>query len=120
MKRFSKLTYLYMYLGSVVVLVIFLSIFSSYKIKRDARVTYVDTLPGSIMAMTIPPFGIFIEEKYIDQGDAKGSILAHERIHWLQYQELGLFGFYNKYINGWLKNGRLYNEMEADARKRSE
>jgi hypothetical protein len=120
MKTFSKRVYLYIYLGSLVVLVIFLSIFSSYKIKKDAPVTYVDSLPGSIMAMTLPPFGIFIEERYIDEGDAKGSILAHERIHWLQYQERGLFGFYNDYINGWLRHGRLYNEMEEDARKRSE
>ena len=120
MKTFSKRLYLYIYLGSVVVLVIFLSIFSSYKIKKDTPVTYVDSLPGSIMAMTLPPFGIFIEEKYVNDGDAPGSILAHERIHWLQYQELGLFGFYNKYINGWLRHGRIYNEMEEDARKRNE
>lgn len=120
MKTFSKRVYLYTYLGSIVALVIFLSIFSSYKIKKNAHVTYVDSLPGSLMAVTIPPFGIFIENKYKDEGDGKGSILAHERIHWLQYQERGLFEFYNDYISGWLRDGRLYNEMEADARKRSE
>lgn len=80
---------------------------------------YVKNLPGSIMAMTIPPFGIYIEEEYVDEGDAPGSILAHERIHWFQYQERRLFGFYSAYIVDWIKHGRLYNELEEDARERS-
>ncbi len=80
---------------------------------------YIKSLPGSLMATTIPPLGIFIEEKYIDEGDGKGSILGHERIHWLQYQERGLLGFYSAYISGWLKDGRLYNELEYDARNRN-
>lgn len=119
MKIFSKHLYLHIYLGSVIVLVIFLAIFSSYRIKKEARVTYIDSLPGRIMAMTLPPFGIFIEEKYIDEGDAPGSILAHERIHWLQYQKRGLYGFYGKYLSDWIRHGRLYNELEQDARDRS-
>ena len=100
-------------------IIILVGIYSSFQIKKPAPVRYVKNIPGSIMATTIPPFGIYIEEKYIDEGDGKGSILAHERIHWLQYQERGLWGFYGTYLSGWLKHGRLYNELEYDARNRN-
>lgn len=114
MKRFS------LWLGIIAIIsIVFIAALSHFRIAQDAPVTYVHSLPGSIMAMTIPPFGIYIEDAYRDEGDAKGSILAHERIHWLQYQERGLLGFYGCYIKGWLQNGRLYNELEIDARKRS-
>lgn len=103
----------------VFILILTVSIYSLIQIKHEAPVTYVKNIPSSIMAMTIPPFGIFIEEKYIEEGDEKGSILGHERIHWLQYQERGIFGFYSAYISGWIKHGRLYNELEYDARNRN-
>lgn len=82
-------------------------------------VNYVNYLPGKIMAMTIPPFGIFIEKKYESEGNQSGSILAHERIHWLQYQELGLWKFYVNYFAGYIKYGRFNAPMEIDARARS-
>lgn len=104
---------------AVFIIVLATLLYSLFQIKKSAPVKYVRNIPGSLMAMTIPPFGIFIEEKYIDEGDGKGSILAHERIHWLQYQERGLAGFYFAYISGWLKHGRLYNELEYDARNRN-
>ena len=77
-------------------------------------------LPGKQMAATIPPFGIFIEGKYKDEGDGKGSLLAHERIHWEQYKEMGFFNFYYEYIGEFVKHGRVNNHwMEIDARERS-
>ena len=103
----------------IIILLTGLSLYSYFRIGKSAPVTYVRDLPGSIMATTIPPFGIFIEQKYENEGDGKGSILAHERIHWLQYQERGLWGFHKTYLFGWIQHGRLYNELEYDARRRS-
>ena len=57
----------------------------SNQVKREQVVYLPFDLPGKQMAATIPPFGIFIEGKYKDEGDGKGSLLAHERIHWEQY-----------------------------------
>lgn len=102
------------------VLVLFLAIYSNGAIKKPAPLKYVNILPGSIMAITIPPFGIFIEEKYALEGSEPGTILAHEKIHWLQYQERGLFKFYLEYLSGWIKLGRFYNDLEKEARERSE
>ncbi len=66
---------------------------------------------------TIPPFGIFIEGKYKDEGDGKGSLLAHERIHWEQYQKMGFFNFYYEYLSEYIKHGRVNNHwMEVKAR----
>lgn len=109
----------YFLLSVILILFILISVFSLYQIKKEASVKYVRNIPGSMMAITIPPFGIFIEEKYINEGEDNGSILAHERIHWLQYQEFGLIKFYFKYLSGWIINGRIYNELEKDARARS-
>lgn len=103
----------------VIIAITAIALYSTRAIRKDAPVRYVNNLSGSIMAVTVPPLGIYIEKKYIDEGDGVGSILAHERIHWLQYQERGLWGFYGTYLNGWLKHGRLYNELEYDARNRS-
>jgi len=89
-------------------------------IKKE-RVIYMSVdIPGKQMAATIPPFGIFIEGKYKDEGDGKGSLLAHERIHWEQYKEMGFFNFYYEYIGEFVKHGRVNNHwMEIDARERS-
>lgn len=116
--RKIKTILLYIFL-IIVLLLVLLSWYSHFAIRKSAPVTYIHHIPGSIMATTIPPFGIFIEEKYKNEGDGHGTVLAHEKIHWLQYQERGLWGFYRKYIFGWLKHGRLYNELEIDARNRS-
>ena len=87
---------------------------------KKERVIYVPfDIPGTQMAATIPPFGIFIEEKYKNEGDGKGSLLAHERIHWVQYQEMGFFNFYYEYISEYVKHGRFNHWMEKDARDRS-
>lgn len=76
-------------------------------------------IPGDQMAITIPPFGIIIEKKFKMEGNRKGSILSHERIHWEQYKRMGLVGFYYNYFKGYLKYGRKYSPMEREARKLS-
>jgi len=87
---------------------------------KQEMVFYIPfNIPGSQMAATIPPFGIFIENKYQNETKGKGSILSHEKIHWMQYRKYGLLGFYTKYIYGYLKYGRKYSPMEEEARKLS-
>lgn len=117
MKKFGKI--LLCFVLVLVIIFSFCGVYSAFKINKPANVYYTKALPGKIMAMTIPPFGIFIEQRYISEGSESGTILAHERIHWLQYQERGLFKFYYEYFGGLIKHGRLYNDLEKDARKRS-
>jgi len=76
-------------------------------------------IPGSQMAATIPPFGIFIEHTYKVEGDSLGSILAHELVHWDQYRRMGLIKFYYAYTSEYLKHGRVNNWMEEEARQLS-
>ena len=75
--------------------------------------------PGKQMAATIPPFGIFIEKEYKNEDDAPGSILSHEKIHWNQYQRMGLIKFYYAYVSEYIKHGRIHNWMEEEARRLS-
>jgi len=72
-------------------------------------------IPGSQMAATIPPFGIFIESRY----KKDKSILKHELVHLHQYYNRGFFGFYTTYISEYVKYGRKYGPMEVEARKLS-
>ena len=105
------------------ILLLLLMVYMVYinQIKKE-RVIYLPfDIPGKQMAATIPPFGIFIEEKYKMEGDGKGTLLAHERIHWEQYQEMGFFKFYYEYFSEYVKHGRVNDHwMEVDARKRSQ
>ena len=104
-----------------IVIISILSVFTLDSTKKE-RVFYLPfDIPGSQMAATIPPLGIFIEEKYRGEGEGPGSILAHERIHWhQQYCKMGLVRFYSEYIDGYLEHGRKHGHpMEVEARKLS-
>jgi hypothetical protein len=89
-------------------------------INKKERIYYlpVDIL-GTQMAATIPPLGIFIEDEYENEGDVSGSILRHEKVHWEQYQRMGLIKFYYSYTSEYLKHGRINNWMEEEARRLS-
>jgi hypothetical protein len=56
-------------------------------------------IPGQQMAITIPPFGIFLESRFEkdDASDPCAHPLIHESIHWKQYERMGLFSFYYNY-----------------------
>ncbi len=90
-------------------------------LNKNERVYYIPfDIPGKQMAATIPPFGIFIEEKYTSDGDGPGSVLSHERVHWnKQYKEMGLIKFYYNYASVYIKHGRIDNWMEDEARELS-
>ncbi len=110
---------IYKYLLVFFLLALIIGMHSHNMIKRDAPVFYIPWLPGSLMAFTVPPLGIFIEQDYRGEGSGPGTILAHEKIHWQQFQERGLWGFYIEYWKGLIRDGRLYNDLEKDARARS-
>ena len=95
-----------------VLFVLFLLLF----ITKKNKTYYIPfDIPGSQMAMTIPPFGSFIELKYINNK----SILKHEMVHWSQYRKMGFWGFYKTYLYEYIKYGRKYGPMEVEARKLS-
>lgn len=88
----------------------------SFVFLRKDKVCYIPfNIPGSQMAATIPPFGIFIEDEY--KGNA--SLLNHELVHWDQYKRMGMFVFYRTYFSEYLKYGRINGPMEIEARKLS-
>lgn len=98
------------------IVLLLVCLFLIYSVVKKDKVYYIPfDIPGSQMAATIPPFGIFIEEKY--KGDK--SLLNHELVHWDQYDRMGFFGFYSTYISEYIKYGRKYGPMEVEARKLS-
>ena len=97
------------------ILILLITLLTYFLFKKD-KVYYIPfNIPGSQMAATIPPFGIFIESKY----KTDKSILRHEMVHWSQYQRMGFFGFYSTYISEYKKYGRKYGPMEVEARRLS-
>ena len=84
-------------------------------IKKETIYYIPFDIPGSQMAATIPPFGIFIEKKYEKNID----IINHEKVHWMQYKRMGLFDFYVTYFYEYFKYGRINGPMEIEARKLS-
>jgi hypothetical protein len=97
-------------------ILISITLFLLYSLIKEDKIYYIPfDIPGSQMAATIPPFGIFIEKKY--KGDK--SLLNHELVHWDQYNSMGFFGFYSTYLSEYVKYGRKYGPMEVEARKLS-
>ncbi|MCX6755708.1 MAG: hypothetical protein NT068_04220 [Candidatus Nomurabacteria bacterium] len=99
----------------IIFLIIFLIIlsFNFRNIKRIPKITYVRWLPKPRRGMTIPPFGIFVRKEVTEAWEEK-----HEDVHWAQYQKLGLFKFYFKYLYEFIKNGYFKNSFEIEARKK--
>ena len=81
--------------------------------KGEPNVIPLGSLPFDYNAMTVPPIGIFIRKDQI----SNQALLDHERVHWSQYQDRGLFGFYTDYY----QQARLYGydamPMELEARQ---
>jgi hypothetical protein len=63
--------------------------------------------------MTLPPFGIFIRKEF--EGDEQ--ILVHDLIHWNQYQRMGLFMYYFRYLAQMILIGYDTMPMEMEARQ---
>ena len=91
-----------------------------FNLTKTEKVVYLPfDIPGTQMAATIPPFGIFIEDIFEDEGAGPGSVLWHEKVHWKQYQRMDFIKFYYTYLTLYAKHGRINNWMEAEARQLS-
>lgn len=89
-----------------------LLLFAAYRRRQDAPVITLGALPFGFNAMTVPPVGIFVRR---DQADNQ-RLLDHERIHWQQFQQRGLGGFYGDYLYQMAVHGYDHMPMEVEAR----
>jgi hypothetical protein len=81
---------------------------------KNPKIYYVKYLLPPFRAMTIPPFGIFIKEKYKNND----HILQHDLIHWKQYKRMGLIMFYVRYFFQLVFIGYDTMPMEMEARQK--
>jgi|GEM_PF-1693755 hypothetical protein len=81
-------------------------------LRRKPKVRYVTWIVPPFRGMTIPPFGIFIHARH--QGD--DQILAHDLVHWRQYERMGFFMYYFRYFMQLLLIGYDTMPMEMEAR----
>jgi hypothetical protein len=105
------------YAVPIIALVLTIALLNIYK---HAFIIYLPfNIPGNQMAATIPPFGIFLEPKFktMDSTNPCKHPLAHELVHWEQYERLGLFSFYYNYFQCLKTSGRLNNWMEREAQR---
>ena len=65
--------------------------------------------------ITLPPFGIYIRPGY----EHDTVLQAHELMHWEQYERMGLFLFYVRYLWGMARYGYAAHPMEIEAREKS-
>ena len=80
---------------------------------RPPKIYYLRWVVPPFRAMTIPPIGIII------RADLKGDdqILAHDLIHWRQYERMGFFLYYFRYFVQMLLIGYDTMPMEMEARQ---
>ena len=91
-----------------------LAVYTIYRrYSNKIPVYYVDSIAANFNARTIPPFGIFIKKSQKNNT----ALFNHELIHWNQFKNLGLLGFYTTYISEHIKNGYDLNRLEIEARK---
>ena len=72
-------------------------------------------LPKKVQAITLPPFGMYANRDQLDDQ----LLLAHEHVHWAQYERLGLVRFYVTYLWYSWRHGYHENPMEVEARAQS-
>ena len=80
---------------------------------RAPKVRYLKWVVPPFRGMTLPPFGIFIRKEF--EGDEQ--ILVHDLIHWNQYQRMGLFMYYFRYLAQMILIGYDTMPMEMEARQ---
>ena len=95
-------------IGSIIVFIIY----NELQKRKPAKVYYRKRLANNYNARTIPPFGIYVLESQKNNS----ALIDHELIHWKQYQEKGLFKFYNDYLKELNQFGYDSMPMEIAAR----
>jgi hypothetical protein len=61
--------------------------------------------------ITLPPFGIYILAERLDEEE----LVRHEKVHWSQYERMGLLTFYLSYLFGLIRYGYKNHPMELEA-----
>ena len=61
-------------------------------------------------AITLPPWGIYVLPGH-------EGLLAHEQVHWQQYERMGFWRYYVTYLWYQIRYGYENNPMEVEARK---
>jgi hypothetical protein len=90
----------------------FIGLNSIRRYSKRIPIKVVDHLPHGYNAMTIPPWGIYIVKSQANNKE----LIKHELIHWMQYQKLGLFGYYSRYFSELKCYGYDGMPMEIEAR----
>jgi len=96
----------YLFIIGIVILIIYLN---NRSLKRDPKFIKVP-LPGDRKAVTMPPFGVYIEPDVAKDP----SVIKHEMCHWDQYQDKGLIDFYREYFHLKANNDYQNNPMEQE------
>lgn len=76
---------------------------------KAKHIKYVPYFRG----LCLPPFGIFLSEKYKNNR----GLFVHELIHWKQYKRMGLIMFYFRYLSQLFLVGYDIMPMEMEARQ---
>lgn len=87
----------------IVAIVLYVVFLNKKSIKSDAKFITMP-LPGDRKAVTMPPFGVYIE-KNVENNE---QVIKHEKCHWKQYQKKGLIDYYKDYFH--LKANHDYND----------
>ena len=67
-------------------------------------------------AITLPPRGVYVLPERINEP----GLIAHETVHWEQYERMGLIRFYAEYVWGLIRYGYSADHpMEKEAREKS-
>ncbi len=93
----------YLPLILIVGMILFVILLNKRSIKSGPKFITMP-LPGDRKAVTMPPFGIYIE-KDVENDE---QVIKHEECHWKQYQDKGLFDFYKEYFRH--KSNHDYND----------
>lgn len=86
-------------------------------LKKPPRIYYVSWLPLRLRGACLPPVGIFINTKYKGDHRYMDALLAHDLIHWRQYERMGLFMYAFRYVAQIILIGYDTMPMEMEARQ---
>lgn len=89
-----------------------LSVYDALAIDQQVPIYYQDELPGGYNAITWPPIGIFIRTDQL----GNNALIAHELVHWYQYQQRGSVIFYLQYLGELITYGYDHMPLELQAR----
>lgn len=113
MKRKTKIILLV-----IVIIISLIFIYSEVQRKNNSpKILSINFSFWNFSGITIPPFGIIVNDYFFNgrKDGARRTTIAHETIHWKQFQKLGLLKFYGNYFFGFAKSGYSKNAMEQEA-----